>query len=179
LRPVKVGLDPLSYPGKKARVEHVPRGVLGLITPWNYPVSIPLRSLVPGHLAGNAILWKPSEYAAMVASEVAELFEGLIPNDLLTVVQGDGRVGAALIEHVDGIGFTGSLATGKRIALRAAERLIPASLELGGKDFAVVLPDANLERAAAGIAWAGLSNAGQNCAAVEIEIGRASCRERE
>lgn len=168
LRAVKVGLDPLSYPGKKARVDHVPRGVLGLITPWNYPVSIPLRSLVPGLLSGNAILWKPSEYAAMVASQLGELFDGLIPADLLTVVQGDGRVGAALIEQVDAVGFTGSLATGKRIAVRAAERLIPSSLELGGKDFAVVLPDADLKRAAAGIAWGGLSNAGQNCAAVEI-----------
>lgn len=146
----------------------VPRGLLGLITPWNYPVAIPLRSLVPALLAGNAVLWKPSEYSAKVSMLISELFDGLIPDGLLTVAQGDGRVGAAVLDYVDGIGFTGSLRTGREVAERAALRLIPSSLELGGKDIAVVLEDADLERSAAGIAWGAMSNAGQNCSAIEI-----------
>lgn len=170
LRPHRLRLNPVSYPFKRARVDLLPRGVLGLITPWNYPVSIPLRGLLPALLAGNAVLWKPSEYSAMVSRDLAKLFEGLLPEGLLQVVQGDGRVGAALLDIVDGVGFTGSLATGRRIAVHCAERLIPASLELGGKDLAVVLPDADLKRAAAGIAWAALSNAGQNCAAIELAL---------
>ncbi len=164
----KIGLNPINFPGKRARIEMVPRGVLGLITPWNYPVSIPLRALVPALLAGNAVLWKPSEYSAYVSEKLMEVLNGVVPEDLVQLVQGDGRVGAGVIEHVDGIGFTGSLHTGQTIARRAAERMIPSSLELGGKDFAVVMPDADLKRAAAGIAWAALTNAGQNCASVEV-----------
>lgn len=163
-----IPLNPINFPGKKAQVALLPRGVLGLITPWNYPVSIPLRALVPALLAGNAVIWKPSEYAAKISQRLYEALSQLVPANLLILCQGDGRIGAAIVDQVDGIGFTGSLNTGKLIARRAAERLIPASLELGGKDFAVVLADANLERAAAGIAWAALTNAGQNCAAVEI-----------
>lgn len=164
----KIPLNPINFPGKKAQVELLPRGVLGLITPWNYPVSIPLRALIPALISGNAVLWKPSEYAAKVSQRLHEVLCKVVPADLVVLCQGDGRIGAAIVDQVDGIGFTGSLATGKLIARRAAERLIPASLELGGKDFAVVLEDANLERAAAGIAWAALTNAGQNCAAIEI-----------
>lgn len=168
LKSVNVSLSPISYPFKKARVDAVPRGVLGLITPWNYPVAIPLRALVPALLAGNAVLWKPSEYAALVSERLGALVAEVVPRDLVQVLQGGGDVGAALIEHVDGVGFTGSLATGRKVAAAAAARLIPASLELGGKDFAVVLPDADLDRAAAGIAWGANTNAGQNCAAIEI-----------
>lgn len=168
MQPQRIPLNPINFPGKKARVDMLPRGLLGLITPWNYPVSIPLRALVPAVLSGNAVLWKPSEFAAKVSQRLGEALATVLPPDLVIVAQGDGRIGAAIVDMVDGIGFTGSLATGRTIAKRAAERLIPASLELGGKDFAVVMPDANLERAAAGIAWGALTNAGQNCAAVEV-----------
>jgi len=168
LAPQRISLNPLTYPRKRAWIHPIPRGVLGLITPWNYPVAIPLRSLVPALLAGNAVLWKPSEYAALTADKLRALFAEVLPEGVLEVVQGGADVGQAVVEVVDGVGFTGSVATGRAIGVRAAERLIPSSLELGGKDIAAVLPDADLDRAAAGIAWAALSNAGQNCAAVEI-----------
>ncbi|RMF17189.1 MAG: aldehyde dehydrogenase family protein [Candidatus Dadabacteria bacterium] len=168
LEPQRVKLNPINFPGKKAWIELVPRGVLGLITPWNYPVSIPLRALIPALLAGNAVVWKPSEYAALVSKRLDALFSEFLDPDLVVLAQGAGPTGAAVVEHCDGIGFTGSYAVGQQIAVRAAERLIPSSLELGGKDFAVVCPDANLPRAAAGIAWAGLTNAGQNCASIEV-----------
>lgn len=163
-----IELDALSYPGKMGRTRLDPRGVVGLITPWNYPVAIPLRSLVPALLAGNAVVWKPSEVSARSGALVASLFEGILPAGVLTLVQGGGDVGAAITSaDVDLVVFTGSVATGRRIAVACAERLIPCSLELGGKDAAIVLRDCNLERAANGIVWGAFTNAGQNCASVE------------
>lgn len=162
-----VEFDPVAYPGKLGRIHKAPRGVVGLITPWNYPVAIPLRTLVPALLAGNAVLFKPSEITPRSGALVASLFEGLLPENLLTVVQGGGDVGGAIIEEVDVVVFTGSVATGRRVAVRCAERLIPCSLELGGKDAAIVLADAPLERTANGLVWGAFTNAGQNCASIE------------
>ncbi len=168
LKPEPVKLNPLNYPGKSGVIEHLPLGVVGLISPWNYPVSIPLRTLVPALMAGNTVVFKPSEFAALSGRAIGELFAGLLPAGVLQVVQGDGRVGAALIDAgIDRIVFTGSVATGKKVGVAAAEKLIPASLELGGKDAAIVLEDADLDRAANGITWGAFANAGQNCAAVE------------
>lgn len=164
--PVK--LSPLNYPGKKGVIQHVPLGVIGLISPWNYPVSIPLRTLIPALMTGNAVVFKPSEYAALSGQAIFDLFDGILPKDVLVLVQGAGNVGAAIIEAgVDRIIFTGSVATGRKVGVAAAERLIPASLELGGKDAAIVLEDADLDRAANGVVWGAFANAGQNCAAVE------------
>jgi len=169
LKSEKVALDPLSYPGKKARVDHCPRGVLVAVMPWNYPLALPMRTLVPALLAGNAVLFKPSEHSALVGRAIGELFEGLLPEGLLQVMQGGGELGSTLCASpgIDGIIFTGSVRTGKSVAKSAAENLTPVSLELGGKDAAIVCRDANLERSARGIAWGAFHNSGQNCAAIE------------
>jgi acyl-CoA reductase-like NAD-dependent aldehyde dehydrogenase len=162
-----VSLNPLNFPGKSGYIEYEPRGVVGLITPWNYPASIPVRALVPALLAGNAVVWKPSEFSPLTGQVLYEIFAPDLPPGLLSLVQGDGMVGSKLCEsNVDMISFTGSVATGKRISLKAAERLIPVSLELGGKNAAIVLEDADLDRASAGVVWGAFANAGQNCAAV-------------
>lgn len=162
-----VSLNPLNFPGKKGYIDYEPRGVMALVTPWNYPSSIPLRAMVPALLAGNAVVWKPSEFSALTSRLVHEIFAPDLPPGLLQLVQGDGRVGEALVDaEVDVISFTGSAAVGRRIAVRAAPRLIPVSLELGGKNAAIVLEDADLDRASAGIVWGAFANAGQNCAAV-------------
>lgn len=164
----RVSLDPVSYPGKSARIERVARGVVGLITPWNFPVAIPLRALFPALLAGNAVVWKPSEFTARVAEPIAHAALEVFGSDVVTLVQGGGDVGAALVgAGIDAVVFTGSVRTGRLVARAAAEALIPSALELGGKDPAIVLDDADLERAARGIVWGALVNAGQNCASVE------------
>ncbi len=164
----ELALDPLAYPSKGAVVERVARGVVALITPWNFPVAIPLRTLVPALLAGNAVVWKPSEVTPRSGALVASLFDGLLPHGALSLVQGAGDVGALLVDgDVDLVVFTGSVRTGKRIAVACAERLVACSLELGGKDAAIVLADADVERAANGVAWGALTNAGQNCASIE------------
>ncbi|MBI3071156.1 MAG: aldehyde dehydrogenase family protein [Deltaproteobacteria bacterium] len=168
-RPERVWLNPINFPRKRATIELVPRGVVALITPWNYPVSIPLRTIVPALLAGNAVVWKPSEVAPEVAGLVADTFEkGGLPRGLLTTVMGEGDVGDAVVRaEVDHVVFTGGLATGRLVVRAAAERMTSCSLELGGKDAAIVLDDANLDRAIPGVAWGAFTNAGQNCAGIE------------
>jgi acyl-CoA reductase-like NAD-dependent aldehyde dehydrogenase len=168
LEPTTLELDALAYPGKLGRIHKEARGVVALITPWNFPVAIPLRTLVPALLAGNAVVFKPSEIAPRSGALVASLFEGLLPAGVLELVQGGGDVGSALVDaDIDLVVFTGSVATGRRIAVRCAERLLPCSLELGGKDAAIVLRDADVERTARGLVWGAFSNAGQNCASIE------------
>jgi len=163
-----IELDALSYPGKVARVERVPRGVIALITPWNYPIAIPLRTLLPALLSGNAVVFKPSEHAARAGQLVASLFDGLGPEHLVTLLQGDGAVGQELGSgDVDAVVFTGSVATGKKIGALCAERLVCCSLELGGNDAAIVLADAPIERTARGLVWGAFTNLGQNCASIE------------
>lgn len=164
----RVELDALSYPGKQGRIHHDPRGVVALITPWNFPVAIPLRTLIPALLAGNAVVFKPSEVTPRCGALVASLFDGVLPEGVLQLAQGGREVGEALVEaDVDLVVFTGSVATGRAIAVKCAERLRPCSLELGGKDAAIVTADCNLERSAQGVVWGAFSNAGQSCAAVE------------
>ena len=169
LKSKRVALDPLSYPGKKARVEWMPRGLVGVITPWNYPLALPMRTLVPALIAGNGVLFKPSEHSLLCAREISSLFAGLIPDGLLQVLVGTGELGSALAAspQLDAVVFTGSVVTGRKVAAAAAENLVPVSLELGGKDAAIVCADADLDRAAAGIAWGAFHNSGQNCAAIE------------
>lgn len=161
-------LDAIAYPGKRATIERAPRGVVALITPWNFPVAIPLRTIFPALLAGDGIVMKPSEYAPRCAELIAAAAREVYGDDLVTLVQGGGDVGAALIwAGVDAVVFTGSVATGRKVARAAADALVPVSLELGGKDAAIVLDDADLERTANGIVWGAFANAGQNCAAIE------------
>jgi acyl-CoA reductase-like NAD-dependent aldehyde dehydrogenase len=165
---VEVELDKLVYPGKTAFLYREPRGVIALITPWNYPVAIPLRTIVPALLAGNAVVLKPSEVTPGAGALLGELFSGLVPEGVLQVAQGGGEIGARLAAaDVDLVVFTGSVASGRKVAHACADRVSPCSLELGGKDAAIVLADANLDRAANGVVWGALTNAGQNCASIE------------
>ncbi len=168
LTPIDVPLNPINYPGKQVWLELDPIGVIALIMPWNYPFNLPLRTIVPALLAGNAVVYKPSEHAPRTGAILAEILAATLPPDLVTTVQGDGRVGEALIAaHPDKIVFTGSVTAGKRVAMQAATMLIPCSLELGSKDPAIVLADANLDRAVAGVVWGAFHNAGQDCASIE------------
>ena len=165
---VTIEPDPLAYPGKLGRIHKDPRGVVALITPWNYPVAIPLRTIVPALLAGNTVVFKPSEVAPRSGALVASLFKDVIPEGVLELVQGAGDAAQAILDAgVDAVVFTGSVATGRRVAVACAERLIPCSMELGGKDAAIVLADCKLERTARGLVWGAFTNAGQNCASIE------------
>jgi len=146
-----------------------PRGVVGVITPWNYPLTLALTDAIPALLAGNAVVFKPDErtpFAALYASRVLE--RAGVPPELVQVVTGDGAtVGSALIETVDYIAFTGGVETGRRVGAQAGEQLVDCSLELGGKNPLVVLADADPERAARGAVQACFANAGQLCLAAE------------
>jgi len=153
----------------RARVYYKPYGVAGFITPWNYPLLNAFQDLIPALIAGNTVLLKPSELTPLVAIYIVQLMhQAGIPEDVIQIVTGDGHTGAALVDVVDYIAFTGSTAVGRRIAVRAAERLIPCSLEMGGKDPLIVLNDANLELAAAeALVGAVTENAGQVCISTE------------
>jgi len=166
--PEELELDPVAYPKKVAFVHRVARGVVAVVMPWNFPFALPLRAIVPALLAGNAVVFKPSEVTPRTGERIAKLLEGLVPEGLFAVVQGGRDLGAKLVAgDVDAVVFTGSPAAGRKVAAVCAERLVPCALELGGKDAAIVLEDANLERAANGLLWAAMMNAGQNCGAVE------------
>lgn len=165
----KVRLNPLSFPKKRAHIDLVPRGVIGVIAPWNYPVSGLYRSLLPALLTGNGVVLKPSEYTPASSAWLAEQLAAELPEGLLTVVQGDGSVGAALIDAgIDACVFTGSTRTGQRVRVRCAELGIPCSAEMGGNDPAIVLADCDLDRTVAGITHWALQNAGQSCGAIEL-----------
>lgn len=152
---------------KTVRVTRDPYGVIGLITPWNYPFLLPAGVLIPALLAGNAVLLKPSEFTPSASVLLGELLRDAgLPEGVLTVLPGDGTTGAALTaEKLDKVFFIGSEATGRKIAMRCAERMTPCVLELGGSDPAIVLEDADLDTAALGIAWGRFFNAGQTCVA--------------
>jgi acyl-CoA reductase-like NAD-dependent aldehyde dehydrogenase len=157
------------FPHKKSYLRFYPRGVIGIISPWNYPFSIPTGDAAAALMAGNAVVVKPSEFTPIILEKTRALFEEAgLPRGLFGVVQGKGDVGAELIHSgVNMIVFTGSVATGRKVNLAAAEQMIPCVLELGGKDPAIVLPDADLNAAAKKIAWGAFANSGQTCASVE------------
>ncbi|MFU8806925.1 MAG: aldehyde dehydrogenase family protein [Bradymonadaceae bacterium] len=168
LKPVKASISKVVYPGKRAVIEAVPRGVVGIIAPWNYPLSIFYKPLFPALLSGNAVVLKPSEFTPRTGAWLAEVACEVLAPDLVQVVQGGGDVGAALIgAGIDALTFTGSVATGRKIAARAGELLIPCSVELGGKDAAIVLADCDMDRTLVGVAQWATHNCGQNCAAIE------------
>jgi acyl-CoA reductase-like NAD-dependent aldehyde dehydrogenase len=146
-----------------------PYGVIGIISPWNYPFSIPATEALAALVAGNSVVVKPSEFASLVGLKLAELFHRAgVPDDVFQVVVGDSATGAALVgSEIDKLIFTGSVSTGKNIAQTAAARLVPVVLELGGKDAMIVLSDANVEVAASGAVWGAFVNAGQACLSVE------------
>ncbi len=167
LRPRRVSAGWLL--GKAAYIEREPFGVIGAIMPWNYPFIMLMDTLVPALMSGNGLVLKPSEYTPWTALLVPSLLEEAgFPKGLVQVVTGDGATGAALIRAgIDRVVFTGSTATGRKVGAAAGEALIPLTLELGGKDAAVVLEDADLDRAAEGVAYAAFFNAGQTCLSVE------------
>jgi acyl-CoA reductase-like NAD-dependent aldehyde dehydrogenase len=152
---------------KKLTTTYRPYPVVGVITPWNFPFVMPALDAVAALAAGAAVLLKPSEVTPLSAVEFVRGWTEIGAPPVLTLATGYGDTGAAVIANVDFVQFTGSTATGKKVAVGCAERLIPYSLELGGKDPALVLADADLDRAANGIAWGGMYNSGQVCVSVE------------
>ncbi|MDA1138873.1 MAG: aldehyde dehydrogenase family protein [Planctomycetota bacterium] len=157
------------YPTRRSYLQYVPRGVVGVISPWNFPFAIPVGQTVMALLAGNAVVLKPSEFTPLIALEAKRLFDQSgLPPALFQVVTGDGSTGAALTaSDVNQVVFTGSVATGRKVSVACAERLIPVTLELGGKAPAIVLEDADIQRTAGALLWGAFANAGQACASVE------------
>ncbi len=160
--------SPGLFPNKRARVVYHPRGVVGVIGPWNWPLLNNFADAVAPLICGNAVLLKPSEWTPLTSLRVAQLWkdEGL-PEAVFQVVTGDAQVGKQLVETCDMIFFTGSQRAGKLVAQAAGGRLIPAVLELGGKSAMIVLADADLERAARAAVWSGFAHSGQVCIRTE------------
>jgi len=169
LRSQKIDIGQYGLMGRSSRIIYKPLGVLGIISPWNFPWSTPLAEVVMALMAGNAVVLKPSELTPLTGIKIGEIFNRAgLPDGVLNIVTGDGSTGAALIDaRVDKIMFTGSVATGKRVAAATAKHLTPVVLELGGKDPMIVLEDADLENAARGAVWGAFANSGQACASVE------------
>jgi acyl-CoA reductase-like NAD-dependent aldehyde dehydrogenase len=165
----RVRLNPLGFPGKRAFVDAIPRGVVAIIAPWNFPMAGLYRSVLPALLSGNAIVLKPSEHSPRSSGWLAFCLAAHLPAGVVQLAPGDGAVGAALLDaRPDACVFTGSTVTGRRVAIRCAELGIPCSAEMGGKDPAIVLADCDLDRTVAGITHWALCNAGQACGAIEI-----------
>lgn len=161
------GAHSLLYRVKRFTTVYRPHQLVGAITPWNFPIAMPGLDIPPALAAGAAVLLKPSEVTPLSGVEFVRGWAEIGAPPVLDVVTGFGQTGAAVVDNVDYVQFTGSTATGRKVAVACAERLIPFSLELGGKDPAIVLADADLDRAANGIAWGGLFNSGQVCVSVE------------
>ncbi|MGZ8475709.1 MAG: succinic semialdehyde dehydrogenase [Candidatus Limnocylindria bacterium] len=154
--------------GRKLIVRYAPLGVVGVIGPWNYPLTNSFGDCIPAMMAGNAVLLKPSEVTPLTSMLMGEgLRECGLPEDIYQVVPGYGETGAALIDEVDFVMFTGSTATGKKVMERAARTLTPVSLELGGKDPMIICADADIERAANAAVHYSMQNAGQTCVSTE------------
>ena len=155
---------------KRSKICRIPFGVIGIISPWNYPFAIPLAEIIPGLLAGNAVILKVAKETQMIGEEIrkAVLYAGL-PEGLFTILNLPGKIaGDAFIESgIDKLFFTGSVSVGKYLMKKASETLTPVSLELGGNDAMIVCEDADPYRAAMGALWAGFQNAGQSCGGVE------------
>ena len=174
----QVALDPdgETFPSGDGRsllmTRRAPRGVVGLITPWNFPLAIPLWKLAPALVYGNACVLKPSPFAPAGAELIGELFAGLLPEGVLGIVHGEGDVGAVLVAHpaVAAVSFTGSERVGRSVATELARRGAAAQCEMGGQNAAIVLADADLEAAAAIIAGAAMGYAGQKCTATRRVI---------
>jgi acyl-CoA reductase-like NAD-dependent aldehyde dehydrogenase len=167
LREEKVFADPEQKLAE--RITHEPLGVIANISAWNYPYFVGCNTFVPALVAGNAVLYKPSEYATLTGLHIAEmLHEAGVPTDVFVPVIGGGPTGGALLRQpIDGVFFTGSFATGAKIAASAGKRMIKLQLELGGKDPIYVCEDVDVKAAAAGVADGAFYNTGQSCCSVE------------
>jgi acyl-CoA reductase-like NAD-dependent aldehyde dehydrogenase len=159
----------LADPSMREQITHEPLGVVANISAWNYPYFVGSNVFVPALLAGNAVLYKPSEFASLTGLAIGEMLHAAgVPPDVFCVLTGAGATGAALIEQpVDGVFFTGSHATGMRIAAACAPRMLKLQLELGGKDPTYVCEDADVKTAAESLADGAMYNAGQSCCSVE------------
>ena len=154
--------------GKKLYVRYHPYGLVGVIGPWNYPLSNSFGDAVPALFAGNAVILKPSEVTPLTSLLLEEGMRAAgAPDDVFQDATGRGETGSAVVDAVDMVMFTGSTRTGRKVMVKAAESLTPVSLELGGKDPMIVLRDADLERAANAAVWNGYGNGGQICISVE------------
>ena len=169
LKPRKINIGLYATLGRTSKIVYQPLGVVGIIPAWNYPFSIPLGETVMSLMAGNTVVLKPSELTPFIGLKIGEIFEKAgLPENVVQVVTGAGQTGATLVESApDKIMFTGSVATGKRIAEAAAKNLTSVVLELGGKDPMIVFADANLELAAGAAVWGAFCNSGQSCSSVE------------
>src|SRR5436190_17771751 len=167
LREVKVFADQSQKLDE--RISHEPLGVVANISAWNYPYFVGSNVFVPALVAGNAVLYKPSEFATLTGRHIADLLHAAgVPDDVFVPVVGGGATGAALLrQSVDGVFFTGSYATGAKIAATAAKRMIKVQLELGGKDPIYVADDVDVKAAAAAVADGAFYNTGQSCCSVE------------
>jgi succinate-semialdehyde dehydrogenase/glutarate-semialdehyde dehydrogenase len=169
LRETFVEHGSLAMKAKRGCIVREPHGVIGIISPWNYPLSIPAVDALGALVTGNAVVLKPSEFTSLVALKLQTLLRDAgVPNASFEVVLGDGSTGAALLNsEIDKVVFTGSVPTGKHIAQTAAARLLPVVLELGGKDPMLVLDDADIDVASSAAIWGSFVNAGQACLSVE------------
>jgi len=155
---------------KRSYVDRVPVGVVGIISPWNYPFSIPFHEIAMALIAGNCVVLKVASQSLEVGKMIKECIEaGRLPKDIFHFINLPGKIAgdAFLNSGINKLFFTGSVPVGKYLMEKAAKNLVPLSLELGGNDAMIVCKDANVHRAASGALWAGLSNAGQSCAGVE------------
>ena len=166
LRDETVNIRLWRFLRRSSYLTRMPRGVVGVISPWNFPFSIPAGEICMALLTGNAVVLKPARATALVGDMIGQMYNGVdLPPHLVQVVHGSGA--ALMAQKLDFVAFTGSVAVGKQIMAQAAQHLTPVMLELGGKDPMIVCDDANLEVAAAAALWGGFANCGQVCASVE------------
>jgi acyl-CoA reductase-like NAD-dependent aldehyde dehydrogenase len=170
LKRKRLGGGSILTMNKRSYVDRVPMGVIGIISPWNYPFSIPFHEIAMALIAGNAVVLKVASHSLEVGKIIKECVEaGGLPKDIFHLINLPGNIAgdAFLNSGINKLFFTGSVPVGKYLMEKAAKHLVPLSLELGGNDAMIVCNDANVHRAANGALWAGLSNAGQSCAGVE------------
>jgi len=180
LRTRRIPHHSIAAKAKRGYLAFEPLGVIAIISSWNYPLAIPLSQIIPAVAAGNAVVCKTSDFTPQCGALIEKLFiDAGFPGNLVTVVQGGGEVGQALIDaSPDKVLFTGSVATGRRVAEACAKKLIPSVLELGGKDAMIVLADATLDVAASAAVWGSYTNCGQVCLSVERLFVEQSVAER-
>ena len=164
--PVTVAEDSAE---RRVETRHLPIGVVGAIAPWNFPIILAMFKIGPALLAGNTMVLKPSPFTPLTTLRIGEIARGILPPGVLNIVTGTDRLGPWLTEHpgIDKVTFTGSTQTGRRVMQSAAATLKRITLELGGNDAAIVLPDVNVEEAAEQIFWAAFRNNGQICIATK------------
>jgi acyl-CoA reductase-like NAD-dependent aldehyde dehydrogenase len=161
-----IGFDQENFPKTKGSVKFEPHGVIGLITPWNYPLSLPMWTIIPALLTGNTIVYKPSENSVLVGQKIDKIINQVFPKGVFNTIYGDSEIGKILVKSdIDKLFFTGSVEAGQDIIKNIGIK--PVALELGGKDSAIICKDADLELAVKGIVWGALNNAGQVCTSTE------------